>query len=197
MVYKKTYTDGREYLPFEFILHDIIHYTNFILYCGINEEGKLNKIKSFYDFIDSAGEKSQKDAAKLIFFIQTHENTTCELFNEIHYQSGAIKNEWSPFYTSFFQLRFLLDDNIFGKLVPKEYRKTQDDRLNYLEYSSATYLQALQQFNQQKELFEPTTVLIKPTVIEARGGKKTKKRKSKKTKRKGKKRTKSTNKKLI
>jgi hypothetical protein len=204
LLYKLEFVDGEKISPIDFILHDMEHYLDFYRGC----RGKTDYIINLYEFINTATQISQRNAAKLILYLHVHESN-CFISNVVPDNIEALKLD-------------LLNDDDLGKLIPQKYRYSMDTRFQYLKYALETYREALERLENFEEVFVPTTKPpplpksiiytthgnnsdddFDPDIVdepkESSGGKKTKtkKRKSKKTKRKGKKRTKSTNKKLI
>jgi len=154
LVYDKTYADGKLMVPFEFVCHDIIHYSNYNHVCLSNMGHTPTELLAWYEYICTL---PNAYAVKVIFFMLIHESG-CNWKNGFDMQSS-----WSWGLA----LSRLLDDNDLGLLIPKKHRDSDETRIAYLETAATAYNDAI-------------TVFFLPP---EHGGRKNKNKKVKKTKR--------------
>ena len=75
IVYKKTFADRTELLPFEYIWHDLAHYSSFLhFFEERHSEDPTNytieKLKEFYDFINTITSVKQRYSVKVILSLK-------------------------------------------------------------------------------------------------------------------------------
>ena len=131
LVYDKTYADGKLMVPFEFMHHDIIHYSNYDLACFNWIEQTPAELLAFYEYFCTL---PHAYAIKVIFFMLIHESV-CK-WNKIKtmeslWELGAVEESR------------LFDDNDLGLLIPKPHRCNNETRITYLETAVSAYNDAI------------------------------------------------------
>ena len=156
IVYKKTFADRTELLPFEYIWHDLAHYSGFLhFFEERHSEDSTNytieKLKDFYDFINTITSVKQRYSVKVIFFIIIHDSTSkCFdkrlLTGNLHYSRHKLYED-----TLVWLERFDREDDLL-LLIPEKYRppKYPDKRISYLNTALANYLYILEEFKREK-----------------------------------------------
>jgi len=149
LIYKKSYANGRNMLPFGFIEHDIVHFNNFEFACLQRMGYNIREIQKLYNFIMSIENKKMKYSAKLIFFINIHENF-CDIYS---IRNTSLKNSKSSFYSGALRQGRFLSDNNLGLLIPRYARNNEENRLNYLQDAYEIYIKVITQFKEGKKKF--------------------------------------------
>ena len=156
IVYKKTFADRRELLPFEYIWHDLAHYSSFLHFFEERHSQDptnytIEKLKEFYDFINTITSVKQRYSVKVIFFILIHESTSKYfdkrlLTGNLHYSRHKLYED-----TLVWLERFDREDDLL-LLIPEKYRppKYPDKRISYLNTALANYLYVLEEFKREK-----------------------------------------------
>ena len=156
IVYKKTFADRTELLPFEYIWHDLAHYSSFLHFFEERHSQDptnytIEKLKEFYDFINTITSVKQRYSVKVIFFILIHESTSKYfdkrlLTGNLHYSRHKLYED-----TLVWLERFDREDDLL-LLIPEKYRppKYPDKRISYLNTALANYLYVLEEFKREK-----------------------------------------------
>lgn len=159
IVYKKTFTDSKSRLPFEYFYHDLVHYSYFK--SDLHNNSKYSStLKTFYDFINKfACNQKQKYSVKVIFFIVIHE-ATGKWFEDELFKGNLVYKTHQLYTTSNGYLwldRFDREDDLL-LLIPEKYRppkeeeespKYPDRRVAYLNTALANYLYVLEEFKKE------------------------------------------------
>lgn len=165
IVYKKTFADRRELLPFEYIWHDLAHYSSFLHFFEERHSQyptnyTIEKLKEFYDFINTITSVKQRYSVKVIFFILIHESTSKYfdkrlLTGNLHYYRHKLYED-----TLVWLERFDREDDLL-LLIPEKYRppkeeeespKYPDKRFSYLNTALANYLYVLEEFKRDRTI---------------------------------------------
>ena len=154
LIYKKSYANGRNMLPFGFIEHDITHFNNYEFACFQRIGHNIEKIIKLYNFIMSIENKRIRYAAKIIFFINIHESW-CDIFS---ISSTNLRNLKSSFYSGALKKERFLSDNNLGLLIPSYSRGNEENRINYLQYAYEIYIKVIKQLKEGREKFEENTI---------------------------------------
>jgi len=169
IVYKKTFADSKERIPFEYFYHDLVHYSDFKFRLHIN--GRSSRIrakniysndtlKKFYDFINKfACNQKQKYSVKVIFFIVIHEATGKWFEDELFKGNLAETHQLYTTSNGYLWLDRFDDDDDLLLLIPEKYRppkeeeespKYPDRRIAYLNTALANYLYVLEEFKKEE-----------------------------------------------
>jgi hypothetical protein len=145
ITYEKTYADSRLFVPFFFIDHDRFHGNDYDYICFDRVEQDRSEMKRFYALISSISDPDKKLAAKIMYFIQMHEDF-CDIFNLSGLTAASIKNPNSRFYSGRLEQERFMNDNDLGKIIPKPHRITPETRIEYLVYAAEVYFDMIKEF---------------------------------------------------
>ena len=171
VVYKIENADDFTFLPFEYIVHDVIHFEHFRTDCMI--PNKLKQMKQFYAYIGKIQDKDKRDSVKMIYFLFLHEGY-CQCF-DIYFMEGDLSDPNHIFYSSnkLPQSGFFNKDNLLQS-IPEKYigldiplanldrpltAVEKGNVLSYLNTAMTNYLHTLEEFQKiVQRTVEPHTI---------------------------------------
>jgi len=155
--FEKTIADGSSMLPFDFVTHDVSHYYHFSrrLDDPTYKTQTLQKIKTFYEFINTSKDKDVKYACMCMIFLYTHERFDAFFLEDLP-KKVSFKTIFldQAVVTTKRMFERMFDNNDLGLLIPRDYRRSNDTRIEYLNYMIECYKNALTQFKEGKHDFE-------------------------------------------
>ena len=171
VVYKIENADDFTFLPFEYIVHDVIHFEHFRTDCMI--PNKLKQMKQFYAYIGKIRDKDKRDSVKMIYFLFLHEGY-CQCF-DTYFMEGDLSDPKHRFYSSnkLPQSGFFNKDNLLQS-IPEKYigldiplanldrpltLVEKGNVLSYLNTAMTNYLHTLEEFEKNvQHTVEPHTI---------------------------------------
>ena len=171
VVYKIENADDFTFLPFEYIVHDVIHFEHFCTYCMIPNKSK--QMEQFYAYIGKIQDKDKRDSVKMIYFLFLHEGY-CQCF-DTDFMEGDLSDPKHIFYSSnkLPQRGFFNKDNLL-RSIPEKYigldiplanldrpltAVEKGNVLSYLNTAMTNYLHTLEEFQKiVQQTVEPHTI---------------------------------------
>ena len=171
VVYKIENADDFTFLPFEYIVHDVIHFEYFRTDCM--KPNKSNQMKQFYAYIGKIQDKDKRYSVKMIYFLFLHEGY-CQCF-DTDFMEGDLSDPSHIFYSSnkLPQSEFFNKDNLLQS-IPEKYigldiplanlhrslnKLEQCNVLSYLNTAMTNYLHTLEEFQKiVQRTVEPHTI---------------------------------------
>lgn len=168
------YADGQEYLPYEFLTHDISHGQFSYFSCGHTEQA-YERMLDFYNYSNKSSDRLSKYRVKLILYLLAHESD-CSFFHDNMIVDDVLKGILNPDAIQNLNepILRLQDPNDLGGIIPQSV-KGEDAIYDYLESCVKVYITT---YNKWKRSFWWGRKSIK-----SRKGKGDKARKRRKTRR--------------
>jgi len=170
LVYKITMADDIDMTPLEFIIHDCIHYRNYLNFCYRRRNKDKEEIMRFFNFIQTTEPIKNEASIKTILYLLLHEGSCywddLDRLEDTRDPKRMARDPNSMFYTQQDEQREDLgdltlarffNDNDLGLTIPKHYRNPDDvaddhrRRLEYLEKALANYVTALKYFKKKRK----------------------------------------------
>jgi hypothetical protein len=146
------YADGQEYLPYEFLTHDISHGQFSYSSCGHIEQA-YERMLDFYNYSHKSSNRISKYRVKLVLYVLVHESN-CSFFHDNMTVDEVVYGILDPYSIQNLKkpILRLQDPNDLGGILPSSV-KGEDAIVEYLTECAKVYVATYTQWKRKPWLF--------------------------------------------